>query len=159
MLLHDSLTAAIAMASRLLTLPCSTIPWSKRRGTTPLALIRGHGSQTSTGRVELQRRLGLRGKEFGRGVLLCRVKAESAKEGEAGEVTTTATTEMDEEPVRSVKQVALWVMAAVYTSYLFLLPYAPVTILSSIALNSQDNFENSRRELRTSFFWGSDVGL
>jgi hypothetical protein len=52
------------------------------------------------------------------------VKVDSHEEGGGGEGEEA--TEMGGS-VRSVKQVALWVMAAVYTSYLFLLPYAPVT--------------------------------
>ncbi|KAG0613013.1 hypothetical protein M758_6G069700 [Ceratodon purpureus] len=124
------------MASSLLTqrglshLSCSRISLSKPRkaiGPCGVSLtgLRRHGSQTlNVSSFELMRfqrgeELRWARQEGGRGVVLCRVKVDTQKEGDGGEVP-----EMDD-PVRSVKQVALWVMAAVYTSYLFLLPYAP----------------------------------
>lgn len=58
----------------------------------------------------------------------CKVKLDSEEERSVEAEVVSGMGPEREDPVRKVKQVALWVMAVVYTSWLFFLPYAPVIL-------------------------------
>ncbi len=77
-----------------------------------------------------------------RKMTICKVTGDSESERDLkSDVVSESETNMEEEREEEgesesvVTQVALWILAAVYTSWLFLLPYAPVRLSISLSLS------------------------
>ncbi len=77
-----------------------------------------------------------------RKMTICKVTGDSESERDLkSDVVSESETNMEEEREEEgesesvLTQVALWILAAVYTSWLFLLPYAPVRLSLSLSLS------------------------
>ncbi len=85
-----------------------------------------------------------------RKMTICRVTGDSESERDLkSDVVSESETNMEEEREEegesesALTQVALWILAAVYTSWLFLLPYAPVRLSISLSLSLSLSLSNS----------------
>lgn len=80
-----------------------------------------------------------------RKMTICKVTGDSESERDLkSDVVSESETNMEEEREEEgesesvLTQVALWILAAVYTSWLFLLPYAPVRLSISLSLSNSE---------------------
>jgi len=91
-------------------------------------------------------------------MMICKVTGDSESDRDLkSDVVSESETNMEEEREEEeesgsvLTQVALWILAAVYTSWLFLLPYAPVRLSLSLSLSLSFSLSLSQRVCRR---WG-----